>query len=102
MARITKVLIANRGEIAVRVIRAAKDSGIASVAVYADQDRDARHVKLADEAYALDGTTSAETYLVDRQAALGRPQSRGGCRASRLRVPRRERRTSRAPSSRPD
>jgi len=63
-AKITKVLIANRGEIAVRIIRAAKDSGISTVAIYADQDRDALHSRMADEAYALNGTTSAETYLV--------------------------------------
>ena len=63
MTSFSKILIANRGEIAVRVIRAARDEGIATVAVYADPDAEAPFVRMADEALALNGQTSAETYL---------------------------------------
>ena len=100
--RTRKVLIANRGEIAVRVIRACRELGISTVAVYSEADREALHVRMADEAYLIGPPPSRESYLVvEKLLEVARRVGSGGD-APGLRLPLRARRTSPEPAPRPD
>lgn len=84
---IKTILIANRGEIAVRIARVARDLGIKSVAIYSEADAGALHTQVADEAYALTGNSASDTYMNVPALLDIAARSRRGCRAPWLRLP---------------
>ncbi len=87
MPKIRKILIANRGEIAIRVMRTCKELGIATVAVYSEADRSALHVRMADQAYLVGPPPSRESYLVQERILEAAKQLRRGRHPPGLRLP---------------